>query len=120
MGYMEDPYLVMNSCAVVVSPMQTGGGVQNKILEGMALGKVNVATTLGAESIRFAENGKHLIVVDEPQQIAQSINNVLNNPLEYRIIETNAKQMVAETYTWKNFEQEIISTINHSLPNTTL
>lgn len=120
MGYMEDPYLVMNSCAVVVSPMQTGGGVQNKILEGMALGKVNIATTLGAESIRFAISGKHLIVVDEPQQMAQSINNVLKNPLEYSFIGTNAKQMVTQIYTWKNFEQELISTINQLLSVTTL
>ncbi|MEI2707414.1 MAG: glycosyltransferase [Chitinophagaceae bacterium] len=117
MGYMKDPYLVMNSCKIVISPMQTGGGVQNKILEGMALGKLNIATTLGAESIRFAENNKHLIVVDDASKMASTINNVLQNPAEYETVRMEGKKLVTEIYTWANFEKELVETINQQLSN---
>ncbi|MCU0322764.1 MAG: glycosyltransferase [Chitinophagaceae bacterium] len=114
MGYMKDPYLIMNSCNLVISPMQTGGGVQNKILEGMALGKINIATTLGAESIRFAENGKHLLVIDNPSEMASAINQILKNPQQYELMEGLAKELVTKVYTWSNFENELLSTIQHS------
>jgi glycosyltransferase involved in cell wall biosynthesis len=115
MGYMSDPYLIMKSCKAVVSPMQTGGGVQNKILEGMALSKVNVTTSLGAKSIRFAENLKHFLVVDDASQMAYLINDILINSDKYKMMEEQAKRMVRETYTWANFEKQLISAINKSL-----
>jgi len=114
-GYIEDPYSLMSACAAVVSPMQTGGGVQNKILEGMALGKVNITTTLGAESIHFAEDKEHLLIADTPELMADLINKVCRNPSLYDTIGTNAREMVKRVYTWENFGNTMIEAIENEM-----
>ena len=110
-GYMEDPYIIMNSCSLVVSPMQTGGGVQNKILEGMAMGRLNLATTLGAESIYLAENGKHLLIADEPQKMAQMINEVCTDPKKFEYLGLNAKELVSKNYSWAMHGEKMLENI---------
>ncbi len=114
-GYMKDPYLIVNSCNVVISPMQTGGGVQNKILEGMALGKVNVTTKLGANSIRFAENGIHLLVEDNAKKMALLINQICKTPENYMGIGSRARDLVKDIYTWEKHGDTMIKQIESSL-----
>lgn len=116
-GYLEDPYLIVNSCNVVISPMQTGGGVQNKILEGMALGKVNVTTKLGANSIRFAQNGIHLLVEDNAEKMAELINQICNMPENYFGIGAKARDLVKDIYTWEKHGDTMIKKIESSLSN---
>lgn len=111
-GFLEDPYIILNSASAVVSPMQTGGGIQNKILEGMALKKVNIVTTRGSEGIRFAENGKHLIIEDDPIKMADIIDDVVVNPNKYKHIGEYAYNLVSQQYTWQNFEIILTKTIN--------
>ncbi len=110
-GYIEDPYIIMNSCSLVVSPMQTGGGVQNKILEGMAMGRLNLATTLGADSIYLAENGKHLLIADDPNEMAKIINEVCTNPNKYEAVGINAKELVKNIYSWEMHGSKMLEKI---------
>lgn len=112
-GYLEDPYLIINSSNLIVSPMQTGGGVQNKILEGMAMAKVNVSTKLGADSILYAEDNKHFFVEDNPIKMAELINEICNNPNEngYMSMGKEAKKLVKDVYTWNNHGEKVIETL---------
>lgn len=109
MGYLEDPYLIVNSCNLVISPMQTGGGVQNKILEGMALGKVNVTTQLAANSIRFAKKGIHLLVEDNPVKMGELINQICDTPERFTDIGIKAKDLVKDIYTWEEYGKNMIN-----------
>jgi glycosyltransferase involved in cell wall biosynthesis len=111
-GYVEDPYLIMNSCIAVVSPMQTGGGVQNKILEAMALGKINIATSRGAESIRYGVNNIHFIVEDDANHFVQKIEDVYAKPELFAHISKNASDLAKNVFTWHNFEQQLINNLN--------
>ena len=114
-GYVEDPYDLMSRCTLVVSPMQTGGGIQNKILEGMALGRVNITTSLGASSIYMAVKNKHLLVEDSPKKMAELINLVVTNPENFKNIGLNGKKLVSEVYTWKNFGDTLTNQIEVSI-----
>lgn len=114
-GYVQDPYELMNRSAVVVSPMQTGGGIQNKILEGMALGKVNVVTSLGASSIYLAENNKHLLIEDNSIKMAKLINQIVENPQQFQNIGIEGKKLVTKIYTWKNFGDTLTKQIEESI-----
>lgn len=111
-GYLEDPYIILNSCIAVISPMQTGGGVQNKILEGMALGKVNIVTSLGGSSIYMAEAGKHYLVADDPVRMADTINEVFQNPKKFEEIGHEARRFVKSHYTWTKHGEAIYNTIS--------
>lgn len=115
LGYVKDPYVILHSCNCVVSPMQTGGGIQNKILEAMALGKINVTTTLAGNSIYKALNYKHYLAEDNAEKMATLINNIIAHPEKYECIGKNAKELASEIYTWKNFGQILITTIQANL-----
>ena len=61
-GYMDDPYELLGEAKAVIAPMQTGGGIQNKVLEAMAMGKLNLVSSKAAEPISGAESGKEFLV----------------------------------------------------------
>ena len=63
-GFVKDPYEYLKASKVVVAPIRFGAGMQNKILEGMALKKQVVITSLGAQAIK-GKNGEHFLVADE-------------------------------------------------------
>lgn len=114
-GYLDDPYLILNSCKIVVSPMQTGGGVQNKILEGMALAKINITTSLGIEGIAEAENNKDVIIIDDPKEMSSIINNIIDKFETFEYIGKNAKELVENKYSWELFEQVIVNSIKQTI-----
>ena len=114
-GYLKDPYQVMYDTTAVVAPMQTGGGIQNKILEAMAIGAIVLTTTLGAKAIIGAVNGEHLFICDEPEDYATAIANLHANQSDENFIGSQAKQLMQKHYTWDLYATklyEIIDEVN--------
>ena len=60
-GFVEDPYEILNSALCVVAPMQTDGGIQGKVLETMALGTINIITSLAAKPIGAISNKDYIV-----------------------------------------------------------
>jgi glycosyltransferase involved in cell wall biosynthesis len=111
-GFIDDPYLIVNSSAVVVAPMQTGAGIQNKVLESMALGKINIVTSLAAKPIIGAIDGIHFIVADTVEEYCNKIVDVISNPQKYKNIGKEARDFIKTDYTWDYYETKYISAIN--------
>lgn len=111
-GFIEDPYQIMYNATAVVAPMQTGGGIQNKILEAMAIGAIVLTTTLGAKAIIGANNGKHLIICDEPEEYSAAIYALYRRQKEIRLIGNNAKKLIKESFTWDLYSQKLYDVID--------
>ncbi|HCX98680.1 MAG TPA: hypothetical protein DG754_00940 [Bacteroidales bacterium] len=94
-GEVEDSAKFMRSKAIMVVPLLSGSGMRIKIVEGMALGKAIVSTSIGAEGIDI-ENDKHLIVADTPYLMAKSIVKLLINKKEILRIGKNAQEFVVQ------------------------
>ncbi len=60
---LDDAAGFMNSKAVMVVPLKSGSGMRVKIIEGMAMKKCIISTSLGAEGIRY-EHGKNILIAD--------------------------------------------------------
>lgn len=110
-GFLDDPYLIINSCFAVIAPMQNGGGIQNKILETMGMGKVNILTSYAADPIVGAENNVHFIVENDPLIMAKKINEVYLNPSSFIKMGEDAAVLIRNKYTWDSYEKKIISHI---------
>jgi glycosyltransferase involved in cell wall biosynthesis len=113
-GYVEDPYLILKSCLCVVAPMQTGGGIQNKILECMALGTINIVSSLAAKPIG-AEHGKHFLVCDNPKDMANLINKIYENPKNFEYLKINAREFIKNNFTWQIYEKKLLNIIDNVL-----
>jgi glycosyltransferase involved in cell wall biosynthesis len=118
-GYVEDPYLILKSCLCVVAPMQTGGGIQNKILECMALGTINIVSSLAAKPIG-AEHGKHFLVCDDPKEMANVINNIYENPKNFETLKKNAREFIMNNFTWNIYEKKLMEIIENILKGVVL
>lgn len=77
-GEVPDAYSFMNSKAVMVVPLFSGSGMRIKIIEGMALGKSIVSTSVGAEGIGV-ENGKNILLADDAEKFITAIGNLITD-----------------------------------------
>ena len=83
-----------------VCPMRLGAGVQNKVLEYMALGMPAITSSIGLEGIE-AEVGKELLVADIVEEYIEKIVQISKHK-EYAIgIGKNGYNYVKQAHTWQ-------------------
>jgi glycosyltransferase involved in cell wall biosynthesis len=98
-GFVQDLRPHLAGAAAVVVPLRLGSGTRLKIIEGMAMGKAIVSTTLGAEGID-AVPGRDLLIADEPAAFAESVNRLLEEPALAARIGQAARQLAVDRYAW--------------------
>ena len=113
-GYVEDPYEYLEKAKIVVAPLRFSAGIQNKILEAMALRKAVVTTTKGARGIG-GKDGEHFLVADEPENMAEKILKLLGNQNLRKEIGENARKLVETTYRWDIIGQKLLAEIDQVL-----
>jgi glycosyltransferase involved in cell wall biosynthesis len=106
---------LINQAHVSIAPMQSGSGMQFKILEAMACGVPVVATTLGLGDIR-ARVGKDFLLADTADLFVEAILSLLQSA-DFRTEIGNAGwQFVNEHHTWDalnaNFEASTIAKLS--------
>lgn len=102
-GYMDDPYELLGEAKAVIAPMQTGGGIQNKVLEAMAMGKLNLVSSKAAEPISGAESGKEFLVCNDLNDYQQAYEALMRDPNYGKEIGENAKSFIQENFTWERY-----------------
>jgi glycosyltransferase involved in cell wall biosynthesis len=117
-GFVDDPYKILKSCLCIVAPMQTGAGIQNKVLETMALGTINIVSTLAAIPIG-AEDKKDFIVLDNPIEIAETINKISAKKEIFEFYKLNSREFIKQHFTWSIYEKVYIDTIEEMLYDNT-
>jgi glycosyltransferase involved in cell wall biosynthesis len=100
-GTVPDPAIYMAEAAVCINPMQAGGGMQNKLIEYLAMGKAIVATPVANEGIG-ATPSKHLLVADTPGDFAAAVIALLNDPERRGALGAAGRTFVLENWTWES------------------
>ncbi len=98
-GTVPDVRPYLQHAAVVVAPLRIARGIQNKILEAMAMTKPVVASVECAVAVD-AEKGKELLSADSPAEYIAEISRVLESPGSAISIGHCARQRVVERYSW--------------------
>ena len=110
-GTVPDLRPVIAEAAVSVIPLRIGSGTRMKILEGGAMGKAMVSTSVGAEGLDFVP-GKEILIADTPQQFAASIVELLRDPVRRRRLGEAARQRVGADYDLRTLESSIEIALN--------
>jgi glycosyltransferase involved in cell wall biosynthesis len=92
-GEVFDAVEFMNSKAIMIVPLLSGSGMRVKIIEGMAMQKCIIATTMAAEGIK-CEHGKDILIADTPDEFYRSILQCITQPNRWREIGKHARKTV--------------------------
>jgi sugar transferase (PEP-CTERM/EpsH1 system associated) len=97
-GTVPDVRPYIEHARLAVAPLRIARGVQNKILEAMAMGKTVIASPEAATGI-VARRGAELLVASEPSEFAEAVRRYLDSP-EREAIGAAARSRVLATYGW--------------------
>jgi len=109
-GWVDDIRESYLQGKILIAPMQIGTGMQNKILEAMALGVPSITTTLANNAI-MAKHEESIWVADTRESIILGIETLLSNETMYEKIKGNAKEFVRERYNWNTIIQDLSKSI---------
>ena len=106
-GRVDDlrPYLAR--AAVAVCPLRIGVGIQNKILEAMAMGKAVVTTPLAARALENGAGASSVSVAATPQELASRIVELIADPDESKRLGLNARAYVEAHHDWRRAAQRV-------------
>jgi glycosyltransferase involved in cell wall biosynthesis len=105
-GYVPDIRSSVAQAAVAVVPLRIAKGLQNKILEAMAMEVPVVATSVANGGIN-ARDRQEILLADNPADFAQATVALLTDTdLRTRIV-TQAKQMLQRNFDWERNLQKL-------------
>ncbi len=110
-GEVEDAGAFINAHSLMVVPLFSGSGMRVKILEGMALGKVVLTTTMGLEGI-MAQNGREVLVADSARAFSQAIEFCLNHPRQMLEIGRKARTFAQQHFDSKTMAEALLKTVS--------
>ena len=98
-GRVDDvrPYLA--HAVVSVAPMRIARGIQNKVLEAMAMARPVIVSAAGIEGIEV-RHGREVLVARQTSDYGQFIEDVLAG--NYETLGSSARQCVVEDFCWEN------------------
>ncbi len=96
-GEIPDAQAFINAHSIMVVPLLSGSGMRAKILEGMALGKVVMTTSIGLEGIA-ATDRKEVLVADDVAGFLDCIEFCYSSNGDLKTIGESAQKFVATTY----------------------
>jgi polysaccharide biosynthesis protein PslH len=91
------PYL--EQAAVVGVPIRMGGGTRLKVVEGLAMGKAMVSTSLGCEGVAVRD-GEHLLIGDDADTFAARVVELFRDPAAGAQLGRAGRALVERDYSW--------------------
>jgi sugar transferase (PEP-CTERM/EpsH1 system associated) len=99
-GFVEDMEQTLHEARIAIAPMQSGSGMQFKILDAMACGIPVVATQLGVGAIQ-AKHGRDLLVADRPEDFINACVRLLEDDGLAERLRQSGRRLVEGVYTWE-------------------
>jgi sugar transferase (PEP-CTERM/EpsH1 system associated) len=85
---------------IFIAPMFIGTGMQNKLLEAMALGVPCITTPLANNAIKAIHN-ESILVASNAAEFANQIQSLLKDPSLYQKIALGGQEFVKSQYSWE-------------------
>ncbi len=119
-GTVPDPADWMARAAVCAAPILAAAGLQNKLLEYMAMGRPVVATAAANEGIG-AVPGRDLVVADDGPALAEAVAALLADPSRARALGEAGRAFVTASWTWEahfyNLEAAFLAAMRPAAPS---
>jgi glycosyltransferase involved in cell wall biosynthesis len=117
-GYVPDlrPYIAQ--AQISVSPLPYAVGIQNKVLEAMALGTPVVASASAVGGLQVVD-GRDLLIANEPEAFAGAVLRLLDDTALRSQLAENGLIYVAECHNWDAIVDQLASVYARATLDTT-
>jgi glycosyltransferase involved in cell wall biosynthesis len=105
-GPVVDMAPVLAEADMMVAPLQAGSGSRFKLLEAFAAGLPVVATHKAAEGLAV-ENGTHLLLADEVDDMVEAVVALAADPARGRALADAGWQLVQDRYSWHAVSRQV-------------
>jgi sugar transferase (PEP-CTERM/EpsH1 system associated) len=99
-GWVEDIRENFAKSKMLVAPMFMSIGLQNKLLEAMALKIPCITSTLANNALK-AKNGESILIADTPEEYAAHIQDLIFYEDKGKMIGLNGYYFVLNNYSWE-------------------
>lgn len=96
-GEVDDGLEFMNSKSIMIVPLLSGGGMRVKIVEGMAMQKCIISTSLGAEGINY-KNGVNILIANTREEFFKAIKRCTADEDYCKAVGINARKLIEEQH----------------------
>jgi len=107
-GDVQDAMAYMNSKKIMVVPLLSAGGVRIKIIEGLALGRVVISTTLGAEGLDCTPD-EHILLADRAEDWIHHIQQLMDHPERLNQLSAAGRKHAESHFDQQQVTTELIS-----------
>ncbi len=111
LGYVKDMAETVDQADIVVAPLLTARGIQNKVLEGMAMSKPVVASPEALEGV-ICDIGADIVCADGAEDFAKSILKLIEDPKQARMIGERGRACVERHYSWESTFEKLDNICN--------
>jgi polysaccharide biosynthesis protein PslH len=99
-GWVSDMRECYAAARIFIAPMQIGTGLQNKLLEAMAMQVPCITSPLANQALQAKEN-EEILIARTPEEYADKVLLLLTNPDKSREIAMNGYNYVLRNYSWE-------------------
>ncbi len=99
-GRVPDLRSYMNRASVAIDPLRIGAGLQNKILEGMAMALPMVVTSVANEGIQAVDQ-ENILIADSAAEFADQTVRLLNDSRQRAQMGIAAREFIVNHWSWE-------------------
>ncbi|HEY0446265.1 MAG TPA: TIGR03087 family PEP-CTERM/XrtA system glycosyltransferase [Allosphingosinicella sp.] len=99
-GGVADVRSWLAAADAVAAPLRIARGIQNKVLEAMAMARPVVASAAAFRGIE-AQPGRDLIVADSAHEQARAVLDLLDDPIHAEAVGAAARRQMESVYRWE-------------------
>lgn len=96
-GEVDDGLEFVNSKSIMIVPLLSGGGMRVKIIEGMAMQKCIISTSLGAEGINY-KNGVNILIANNREEFLKAIKRCVADEDYCKAVGLNARKLIEQQH----------------------
>jgi len=97
MGEVDNAQEFIHSKAIMVVPLFSGSGIRIKIIEGMAMGKAIISTSIGAEGINYCNN-ENILIADTPAAFLDTVKKCVGDKSFCENLGSNARKLIEKEH----------------------
>ena len=105
-GWVPDVRPYYAAGRVLVAPIFSGMGQQNKIMEAMSMGRPCITTSIVNNAIGATPN-EQILLAENAVQFADQIRRVISDDAQAKRLGQSARSFILEQYDWENQNKKL-------------